>query len=403
MFQSGKFRVFYPSAKIVRRLKLALAVCPFFAMIFALLFVITFVVINVDRSSLERRSSKRHMAQYSPPETLDEYVERNSVCDVMNATLTQQVLKFGDNTTITVNDTIKDICVNLTARRQLYFQPQRIRINVFDYDYVIHQKDLCRNRTDIVVLVHSFHPYFERRTSIRQTWGGAISKGKWFDNNTIEASIKLVFVMGTHKNQMLNEEIWRENQKYHDILQGSFIDDYSNMTLKSLFGLRYVGDFCAGARYLVKSDDDMIINFPYLIHLLNSTNMTRAIMGPYNSASKVYRKGKWTLTKQLYPFYYYPPYESGSAYVISSDLVNPLYQLSRYVPYLFIDDVYITGILGKILGVRHIDHAGFAFWTDKQPQPCDVKLNKVVTGTRMLPLDLTLMWNNLTKINCDTT
>jgi len=121
-------------------------------------------------------------------------------------------------------------------------------------------------------------------------------------------------------------------------------------------------------------------------------------MGPLNVGSRVYRHGKWKLSKSEFPFDNFPPYESGSAYVITGDLIHELFVAAEYVPRIHVDDVYVTGILGRILGVTHVRQRGFAFWTDRPPYACELVLNRVVTGTKMTPTNLVSLWNQL-KLN----
>jgi hypothetical protein len=139
----------------------------------------------------------------------------------------------------------------------------------------------------------------------------------------------------------------------------------------------------------------MFVNVPAILEAVSAENMTRAIMGPFNTGSRVYRKGKWAISISDYPFYYYPPYESGSGYVISADLWRPLLNASDYVPHIFIDDVYITGILGRIVDARHVIRTGFAYWTNKAPAPCAIVNGTVLTGTRVDPDRQYSLWNEL--------
>ena len=116
---------------------------------------------------------------------------------------------------------------------------------------------------------------------------------------------------------------------------------------------------------------------------------------PYNSRSPVYRKGKWALGLSEYPFHYFPPYESGSGYLISADLLRPLRNASDFVPYIFIDDVYVTGILGRVVGARHVTRPGFAYWTNRAPSACAILNGSVLTGTRVTGERQRQIWNEL--------
>jgi len=168
---------------------------------------------------------------------------------------------------------------------------------------------------------------------------------------------------------------------------------------------QFIDEQCPDVPYLLKTDDDMIVNLPYLLELLDAKSLQRSIMGPLNVGSRVYRHGKWKLTREEFPFEMYPPYESGSAYVITGDLIHDLVTTAEYVPPIFVDDVYITGILGRILGVNHVRQHGFAYWADKAPTACDVIRRRIITGTKMLANNLIHLWfdlqtDPLCPVNC---
>ena len=52
-----------------------------------------------------------------------------------------------------------------------------------------------------------------------------------------------------------------------------------------------------------------------------------------------------------------------------------------YVPWLFIDDVYITGILAKIVNARHVLQYGFAYWNFRAAKGCNFDNDKIITRT----------------------
>ena len=59
-----------------------------------------------------------------------------------------------------------------------------------------------------------------------------------------------------------------ENDRYHDLLQGSFKDTYRNLTYKHITVLKWVLYYCPGVRYVLKSDDDVFVNTPMLMRTL---------------------------------------------------------------------------------------------------------------------------------------
>ena len=288
----------------------------------------------------------------------------------------------------------------VTISEDQYFRRKPSKVNPFNTNFLIINANICRPETEMVIIVHSLHQYQERRSAIRQTWG-SIAKTSY--NPKGQANISLAFSFGVHKEDRWNEVLINESEKYGDIIQGDFGEAYNNMTFKSLLEIKWVLEYCPKAKYLLKSDDDMFLNLPHLSNILTKLNMTRSIMGPYNLGSRVYRTGKWAIPENVYPFRTWPEYESGSAYVISADLLKDLFETSEYVPSIHIDDVYITGIVGKIVGARHVRVDGFAFWNSRRPVACDIINNKLVTGTKMTPSLLLSVWKDLkhkTKKQC---
>ncbi len=277
-----------------------------------------------------------------------------------------------------------------------YYRRRDTKVNPFLHHIVARPKTRCHPETYMIVLVHSFHPYKERREAIRSTWGSVANGSQW-PNQKIKRELRLVFVLGKHKDGRLNSAVAEELERYDDIVQGDFMDAYTNMTLKSLLGLKYVMEDCPNAEVLLKSDDDMFINLPYLLDILQEKEIHHSIVGPKNTGSKVMRTGKWAVSREAFPFGHYPVYESGAAYVISIDLIRDLYETAEYVPPFHVDDVYITGVLGRILNVTHVSQDGFAFWVNKAPKVCEFVTHKKVTSTNMTPEKLRKMWKALNE------
>ena len=321
--------------------------------------------------------------------------------------LTKLNLKANKTRRVKIQHMVETPIINITheikpkvqEEMDQYYRKRDEIVNPYTHGYIINNDKICDESTEMLIIVHSFHPYIDRRMAIRLTWGGSTNNGVW-PHRSIGGNIKLVFMFGLHRVHIKNEYLYNESNVHQDIIQGDFIDDYKNMTLKSLLGLKYVSEHCKSAKYLLKTDDDMFINLPYLMQILHSQPFKRSIMGPYNGKSRVYRGGKWKMTPEQFPFKYYPPYEAGAAYIISADITSELFQTAEYVPWIFIDDVYITGILGKIVNVTHVKHDGFAFWTSKAPQPCDFVQDKFITGTNMNPLTMMKTWAEIQHGKC---
>jgi len=63
------------------------------------------------------------------------------------------------------------------------------------------------------------------------------------------------------------------------------------------------------------------------------------------------------VTKEEWKEDYYPTYCSGSAFVLSTDVAVRLHEVSYHVPFFWVDDFYITGLLPLKAG--NITHRQF--------------------------------------------
>ena len=298
-------------------------------------------------------------------------------------------------TTTTTTTTTKATTTTTAMLEQDYYRRQATIVNPFPYTTITTPRIACPHDVFLVIVIHSHPTYRDRRDAIRRTWGR-------YGNGHVEAKglTRVVFSLGVDTN-VSADTIRSESDIYDDIIQANFTDAYRNMTIKSLFGLKWVSENCDRdtVPYMLKSDDDMFISIPYLIDILLTRRPTRSIMGPLNKQSKVYRTGKWALTKTTFPFVWYPPYEGGSCYVISNDIVRGLYETSAYVTPIFIDDVYVTGILARIIGVNHVRQKGFSWWGDRPPTACDFISRKKIAGTKATPTLMYVLWKEVNNAN----
>lgn len=336
-------------------------------------------------------------------------LDKSSACDAILDQNSSRLLLSANDTITSRNKNktfaeIVEVCRQLDVDRRNYFRRRPTKVNVFDRSIVLSADGACDAETYLVVIVHSLHSYRSRRDAIRRTWGGAARNRTW-PGETLNRNVRVVFIFGRSADAAAEADLRKESATFGDVVQGDFAESYRNMTLKSLLGLKWVLERCPSINYLFKCDDDMFVNVPAILRIMETTLTPRSIVGPLNPRSPVYRTGKWAVDKVQYPFTYYPPYESGSGYAISADLVRPLLETSEYVPHLFVDDVYVTGILGKILNVNHVRQDGFAYWTSKTPTVQQILCDKsVLTGTKVSPDDQYKLWNSLTVgVNCTTT
>lgn len=142
---------------------------------------------------------------------------------------------------------------------------------------------------------------------------------------------------------------------------------------------RCVQYFCPNSQFVLKTDDDIFIDIFQLMFYLkrqqrwptNNLMACYVITNPYPKRSL---RSKWRVTWEEYPHKYYPHYCSGWGVLMSPDVaikvsvsaadvhaqltvdyVLQLYSLSTTLPYFWVDDVHVTGLLAERIGIKHID------------------------------------------------
>lgn len=115
--------------------------------------------------------------------------------------------------------------------------------------------------------------------------------------------------------------------------------------------MKWISEYCDKVSFILKTDDDIIIDtFKLLHHLKNiatHTKPTRTIFCKMYAHMPAIRdkKNKWYISKDEYPFDRFGPYCSGSAFIMTPDLAEPMYKISHNIKFVWVDDFYITGLL----------------------------------------------------------
>lgn len=220
--------------------------------------------------------------------------------------------------------------------------------------YEMKCSPVCSNAL-FIYIVQTATKHFLQRSIIRQTWGNKYL----FKENTFE----LVFLLGKPKNESVQKLLKQEQYFHHDLVQGTFLDSYKNLTHKSVLGLRWVTENCPGVKFIIRVDDDVFVNTFKLIELLDKkyANVTREMIGkvfPTGHGIIQRSSGKWKVDNDefknmtRYPF----PYLNGPFGIITSDLIVELFAASKLVNFFWIEDVYIYGLLAQVVG--NVKHTG---------------------------------------------
>uniref|UniRef100_A0A1Q3FWG1 Hexosyltransferase n=1 Tax=Culex tarsalis TaxID=7177 RepID=A0A1Q3FWG1_CULTA len=195
----------------------------------------------------------------------------------------------------------------------------------------------------VLVLVHSAPTNWYKRNTIRDTWG------------RYDPRAKLVFLLGAVNSSVLQRRIEQENRMYDDIVQGSFLDAYRNMTYKHVMALKWFTYHCPEAKYVLKADDDVFVNTPALYDVLAGLQTQRRRLlfcqEIRNAPVKRTHRSKWFVSIPEYRDKYYPDHCPGYSILYTPDVAYQLYREAMRQPYFWIDDVHITGTIARRINV----------------------------------------------------
>ncbi|XP_068637179.1 beta-1,3-galactosyltransferase GALT1-like [Aristolochia californica] len=173
---------------------------------------------------------------------------------------------------------------------------------------------------DLFIGVFSTANNFKRRMAVRRTWMqyDAVRSG----------AVAVRFFVGLHKNDMVNEELWKEARTYGDIQLMPFVDYYHLITWKTIAICIY-GTRVVSAKYVMKTDDDAFVRVDEILTSLSSKNVTSGLLyGLINSDSQPHRnpESKWYISPEEWPENTYPPWAHGPGYVVSRDIAKTVYK-----------------------------------------------------------------------------
>ena len=252
--------------------------------------------------------------------------------------------------------------INTTQFRSVVMKPDLFAIN---------EPTLCSgySKVFLMVFVCTAVNHTSQRHVIRQTWASVTYGRNNLSDGYVEG-VQVVFLIGevphamrrSHGNQTnLQESIEHESRQYGDLIQADFVDVYTNLSLKSLIMLRWASDYCQSAKYILKVDDDTFVDIETLTINLRFTENHNFIMGRLISGARPFhnQSSKYYTPTKAYPDATYPQYVSGSAYVISSDIIKRLLHTCLRTELFWLEDVYLTGMCARSARVSLIHNSRF--------------------------------------------
>lgn len=290
---------------------------------------------------------------------------------------------------------------NGTREVRLFIQPDNVT--------TIISPNFCEGKQPfLLVVVCSAVHNSEARKAIRETWASSTSSLRENNrsNEVVPHPLKevfVVFLLGDPDNSTLQSVVEEESRRFGDIVQEGFIDSYNNLTVKSVMLLKWVTQRCSSALYVMKTDDDTMVNLQSLQLFLKShqsslvkprTKKVPLLVGNLICGARPILDSthKWYMPRYIFPGRTYPNYLSGSGYVMSQEVVQALYEASQKVSLIPLEDVYITGQCAVYSGIRPSGHPGFSL--GKRPMStCSLGNPQVITTHRLNPKELREAWD----------
>lgn len=237
------------------------------------------------------------------------------------------------------------------------------------------------DKIETILIVTSYAENVESRSALRRAYP---------EEHLSQYGIYRVFLLAALKerlSEISQNAIINENERFHDIIQGNFQEAYRNLTYKHLMGLKWAVSMCLNIKYVIKMDDDIIVDMYSLLNVINVKfyKHKSSIVGyVFNNMRPIRIKAnKWYVTKEEYASNEYPTFVSGWLYVTDFKTAEKLVAQSTSVPYFWIDDVYITGILAKVANVTFINVNKY-FTTNPEYFECCIR-DRVYCGFIVTP------------------
>lgn len=234
-----------------------------------------------------------------------------------------------------------------------FYKLRKTRINPFDFKFIQTGETICNNNEKPVLVMLCLTTFYdiETRAAIRETWGSVAANRIWPTRKVKLPLIKLVFLLGSPNDSIVKKAIIEdEHMRFGDIVSADFKDSYDNLTLKVMMGLKWVNEYCPHVKFVAKIDQDVFLHVANLLRFLHAVPVPAEgiVIGYLTTNGTVHRTGRWGVDKKNFPLATFPNYTYGHCYVISGNAVPQILEAAERMPYIGIEDAFITGKFSSI-------------------------------------------------------
>ena len=258
---------------------------------------------------------------------------------------------------------------------------------------LLNKNDLCDKQTSAnrpLIIVKSGINNRKERDSIRSTWA---------DYAWHKFHMKTLFVLGSSSDATVMRSVLEEDVKNDDILLSFFNDAYYNLTLKTIFTLNWISNYCDD-RWILYVDDDSLVNVDLLTQVTTKfsdySSITCRVLRnkpPYRTAGS-----KWFVPKSVWSQSNYPDYCLGIGFLLPPEAGHKLRDAvvsNETQPKLWIDDVFVTGIAAPRAKLKLSHSDAFSCCGSKLVTKESFK-HTLVFGEVKPPSVLLQVWTNMT-------
>ncbi|CAH1773106.1 unnamed protein product [Owenia fusiformis] len=295
-----------------------------------------------------------------------------------------------------------------TSTPKQFFAAKLVNAHFDDYTFVQNPviKDTGKQTESenvILVLVMSDSNVVSKsfRTVLRDAIGNVSIVKKW--------RLKILFLIGTNPTESSNMmRVKEESRQFGDIILGDFPDDYLSFTIKTAMAYRWVLQYYAKVKYILRITQDVIINPYNLVNLVESIKTKNPekdsiIMGLVITGAKpTFNHPRWAYKSTIPwpPGVPYPPYPAGPAVLSSIAATMAINTAICDTPVIFPDDCYLGIIAEKTeinpIGLEHfLWSQGELFLTINEK----IRRRKVAIHCRGSPDIMAKAWKYIQKIN----
>jgi len=243
-----------------------------------------------------------------------------------------------------------------------------------EFKYIINNNCTTNSAIKAIQIVTSFAGSVEARSALRRAYP---------KQDLENLGIYRVFLLAQLKpgvSEVTQSAILNENDRYNDIVQGNFLENYRNLTYKHVMGIQWAVTQC-NSTYVIKMDDDIVVDMYSLVDLIDSKGQTNFdLLGYVLQDLRPIRlmANKWYVTEDEYESDSYPTFVSGWLYIATFDAAKRLLYSLNSEKYFWIDDVFVTGVLGRKANLKIEDMQEY-FTTNPEYFECCMR-DKVECG-----------------------